>query len=126
MLSDMCMVTRFCLPSTRPQNRPTRSRSPSPHHPQFLDANRGHLAKPPVAAATRGAGLCRAGRRGVDVFAVDVLRVADEGCALFAACVALLEAVELEACYDELSVNGWEGEGRGRSYELAAFRRNPL
>lgn len=38
----------------------------------------------------------RIGAIGVDVFAVDVLRAGGEGAAVFAAGVALFEAVELE------------------------------
>ena len=68
--------------------RPPRARAP-----QLLDANGRHLAKAPAVRRGRSGG---AGTRCVDVFAVYVLRVADEGCAFFAAGVALLEAVELE------------------------------
>lgn len=43
-------------------------------------------------------GLSRGRRRRVDVFAVDVLGLANESSALFATCIALLEAVKLEFC----------------------------
>ena len=60
----------------------------------------GHLAEAAGAGAGGGVGrLCRGrGRRGVDVLAVYVAGFADEGRALLAAGVALLQAVELEAC----------------------------
>jgi hypothetical protein len=57
--------------------------------------HRGHFAEAPAVAGRRCLG--RRGIRGVDVLAVDVLGVADEGGTFLAAGVALLEAVELKA-----------------------------
>jgi hypothetical protein len=57
-------------------------------------ADRGDLGEASVGSVCRACGRGR--RRGVDVLAVDILGIANEGGALLAAGVALLKAVELE------------------------------
>ena len=77
------------------------SRAASAGTGELFDAHGGHGGHLTEAAGDGGGGgrLCRGrGRRGVDVLAVYVAGFADEGRALLAAGVALLQAVELEAC----------------------------
>lgn len=102
----MCMleaISHFSAASDRPSLHPLSLRSDAVRlRPACAStgklsySDRGHLAKAP-AAGRRGR-LGRTRRGCVDVFAVDVLGVAEECCALLTTSVALLETVEFETC----------------------------
>ena len=104
-------------------------RATCPNSRELLYSDGGSFAHPPavagavagVLAGGRGRGLGRCGRGCVDVLAVYVLGIAEEGRALVAAGVALLEAVELKS-YTQLERQG-AGNDWEQSHSVVLMRR---